>query len=409
MPKWVNKSFSPLWYDRSRFILCKGGAGSGKSFDAHRRAVYRAVAEPGHNYAVVRKIAATNNISTLPLMRQCISDWGLWPVFSENKSEKTITCKLNGNQIKFLGLDDIEKIKSITFEHGPLTDILVEEATEITERDFNQLNLRLRGIARVPFQITMLFNPISDSHWIKRRLFDNPGEKKGSISIHESTYLDNRFLDKGYKDELEALKYEDRVYYDVYALGKWGSVGNLVFRNAVFEECPYKPEDFDAIVAGQDFGFNHYNAIELVGIKDGQKYSFKELYLRHMTNDEIIAENEKQGVLSHRQRCMADSAEPKSIKDWQQAGYNMAGARKGPNSVKDQISMLNRGAWHIDPAACPGLASEVSSYKWKEDKDGNPLDEPVAFKDDAIAACRYAMEDLGKPSGGVVLVPMQGL
>jgi len=365
------------------------------------------VAENGHNYTVVRKIAATNSISTIPLMRQCISDWNLWPLFVENKSEQTITCTATGNQMKFVGLDNIEKIKSITFSNGPLTDILVEEATEITEKDFNQLNLRLRGIAKVPFQITLLFNPVSDAHWMKRRFFDNPGEKRDKITIHESTYLDNRFLDKDYKDELEALKYEDRVYYDVYALGKWGSIGNLVFRNVEYKPCPYKPEDFDVIIAGQDFGFNHYNAIELIGIKDGNKYSFKELYVRHMTNDEVIKENEAKAVLGKRQRCIADSAEPKSIKDWQQAGYNMVGAKKGPDSVKEQISWLNRGKWFVDPDACPGLLSEISTYKWKEDRDGNPLDEPVKFKDDGIAACRYAGEDMGKPRTGVTTVQLR--
>ena len=41
----------------------------------------------------------------------------------------------------------------------------------------------------------------------------------------------------------------------------------------------------------------------------------------------------------------------------------------------------------------PGLTSEVKTYKWKEDRDGNVLDEPVKFKDDAIAACRYAIEE----------------
>lgn len=409
LPRWVNKKFYPLWFDRHRFIVCKGGAGSGKSMDAHRRVVYRMVAEPGHNYAVVRKVGNTHSISCIPLIRQCISDWNLWHLFTENKSMQMITCNHNGNQIKFLGLDNLEKIKSITFEHGPLTDILIEEATEITEKDFNQLNLRLRGLAQVPFQMTLLFNPISDTHWMKRRFFDNPGEKRDKITIHESTYLDNRFLDKEYKNELEALKYEDKVYYEVYCLGHWGSIGNLVFRNVVYEECPYKPQDFNVIIAGQDFGFNHYNAIELIGIKDGAKYSFGELYVRHMTNDEIIAENEQQGVLLKRQRCVADSAEPKSIKDWQVAGYNMVGAKKGPDSVKEQISWLNRGVWHVDPMACPGLVSEIGTYKWKEDKDGNPLDEPVKFKDDGIAACRYAIEDMNMPKGGVSWAPVHGI
>ena len=405
IPAWINYNFQPLWTDKNRFIICKGGAGSGKSVDAHQRAVYRTVVQPGHNFAIIRKVGRTLGISCIPLIRQCIADWGLWPVFIENKSNQTITCRHNGNQIKFLGLDDIEKLKSITFENGPLTDILIEEATEITEQDFSQLNLRLRGKVKVPFQITMLFNPISDTHWIKRRFFDNPGSRREKITIHESTYLDNRFLDKEYKGELEALKYDDMTYYEIYCLGKWGSIGNLVFRNVVYQECPYTPNQFDQVIAGQDFGFNHYNAIELIGLKDGNKYSFGELYVRHMTNDEVIAENEKNGILDKRQRCIADSAEPKSIKDWQQAGYHMVSAKKGPDSVKEQISRLNRGTWYIDPVACPGLVSEIATYKWKTDRDGNPIDEPVKFKDDAIAACRYAVEDVD--SGEVSLTDEQ--
>jgi len=393
LPAWINDNFLPLWKDRKPYIICKGGAGSGKSEDAHRRVVYRFIAEPGHNYIIVRKVERTLSISCIQLIRKIINQWNLQPVVSENKTSRTMTCIHNGNQIKYLGLDDIEKVKSITFENGVLTDILIEEATEITEQEFNQLNLRLRGQAKVPFQITLLFNPVSDTHWIKKRFFDNQTEKE-KATIHESTYIDNRFLDSEYKEKLEALKFQDRVYYDIYALGKWGSVGNLVFRNIKIQACPYSPEDFDQIIAGQDFGFNHYNAIELIGLKDGDKYSFSELYVRHMTNDEIIAENENQGILSKKQKCIADSAEPKSIKQWQQEGYRIEGAKKGKDSVKEQISLLNRGTWYIDPLACPGLVSEVNSYKWREDRDGNLLDEPVKFKDDAIAACRYATEDL---------------
>lgn len=391
---WINDAFLPLWTDKNRFIICKGGAGSGKSVDAHRRALFRFIAEPGHNYIIVRKVERTLSISCIPLMRRFINEWNLQAFVRENRSTRTMTSLTNGNQIKFIGLDDIEKIKSITFENGILTDILVEEATEITETEFNQLNLRLRGKARVPFQITLLFNPISDTHWIKKRFFDNKTEKE-KTTIHESTYLDNKFIDPVYKDELEALKLQDRVYYEVYAQGKWGSVGNLVFRNIIIQECPYQPYEFDQIIAGQDFGFNHYNAIELIGLKDGDKYSFNELACQHMTNDQIITENEKEEVLKKDQRCICDSAEPKSIKEWRQAGYQVEGAKKGKDSVKEQISVLNRGTWYIDPLKCPRLVSEVNSYKWRVNRDGELLDEPVSYKDDAIAACRYAVEELG--------------
>lgn len=393
LPLWVNKNFYRLWFDRHRFIIKKGGAGSGKSVDTFRCAVYRMISEPGHNYLVARKSGKSNATSTIPLMKSCVSDWNLWPFFKYKITTQTLTCINNGNQMKFTGLDDIEKIKSITFENGPLTDIIGEEATEWTEKDFNQLNLRLRGLAKQPFQMTLQFNPVSDTHWMKNRFFDNPGPKRKEITIHQSTYKDNRFLDSAYKGELKALKFEDRVYYDVYALGNWGSIGNLVFRNVKYEKCPYKYEDFDEVLSGMDFGYNHYHSNQLIGLKDGKKYSFNELYVRHMTNDEAILENEARGVLSKWQACTADSAEPKSIKDWQNAGYNVTGAKKGPDSVIQQISWLNRGEWIIDPEQCPGLASETKSFKWKEDKDGNPLDEPVKFKDDAIAACRYAIEE----------------
>lgn len=402
LPRWVNKKFYPLYWDRRRFIIMIGGAGSGKSVDAHQRAIFKMVAERGHNFLVVRKVASTNAISTWPLMLSIIAQWNLSPLFKINKSAQTITNVVNGNQMKFMGLDDIEKLKSITFERGVLTDILVEEATEITEGDFKQLNLRLRGRSIVPYQITMCFNPISDTHWIKYRFFDNPGPKKEKITLHHSTYLDNRFVDAEYKEELEALKHEDPVYYDIYALGKWGSIGNIIFRNVEYGPCPYSLGDFDAVYAGQDFGFNHYNAIELIGLKDGNKYSFSELYVRHMTNDEIITLNKEKGILSPSQKCVADSAEPKSIKEWEMSGYWMDAAIKGPDSVRQHINWLKRGKWLIDPEKCPGLASEVKTFKWKEDKDGNVLDEPVKFKDDAIAACRYAIEELTEVSVSIL-------
>jgi phage terminase large subunit len=392
--RWINTAFLPLWNDTHRFKVIVGGAGSGKSVDRHFEKVKKLVAEPGHNIAIVRKNAVSHSISTIPLIRKCISDWNMGTIVREQKVLKQFTSLTNGNQIRFIGLDDLEKIKSITFDRGILTDVMVEEASEISEQDFLQLNLRLRGEASVPFSLELILNPISDTHWVKKKFIDDKSiYNDTNTTIHHSTYLDNRFLDKEYRESLERLKYEDEVYYNIYALGNWGSIGNLVFRNVVFQACPYSENDFDEVLLGQDFGFNHYNAIEKIGFKDGKKYSFAELYTRLKTNDEVIAENEETKILRKDQKCVADSAEPKSILDWQRAGYYIEPAKKGPDSVRQQIGYLNRGTWYIDPEKCPGLASEVKTYKWRTDKDGNPMDEPVKFKDDAIAACRYAIEE----------------
>ena len=81
--------------------------------------------------------------------------------------------KPNGNQILFRGMNDDkqrEKLKSITFAHGKLTDVWLEEATEFTQADLDIIDDRLRG--DLPkglfYQIRMTFNPVSSTHWIKK-------------------------------------------------------------------------------------------------------------------------------------------------------------------------------------------------------------------------------------------------
>lgn len=59
-----------------------------------------------------------------------------------------LECKSNHNQIIFRGVNDEkqrEKLKSITFKRGKLTDVWIEEATEITQADFEIIDDRLRG------------------------------------------------------------------------------------------------------------------------------------------------------------------------------------------------------------------------------------------------------------------------
>lgn len=134
-----------------------------------------------------------------------------------------IKCKLTGNEVAFAGLDDVEKIKSITFESGELTDIWVEEATECQEADINQLKVRLRGGNSVK-QMVLSFNPINVQHWIKRHFIDS-----GLATVCFSTYKDNKFLNAADRKALEDLKYVDEYTYEVYCLGKWGILGKTVF------------------------------------------------------------------------------------------------------------------------------------------------------------------------------------
>lgn len=396
----LNKSYWHLVTDTKRFQILKGGSGSGKSHFIAQDEVYKQLFFKGTNLLVVRQTGNSNRTSTFPLIKQVINSFGVKDLFHIRETDMTIRCLVNGNEIRFGGLDDVEKLKSITFTSGPLSRIWVEEASETKEADFNQLNLRLRGQSKVPFQIRLSFNPISAMHWIKGRFFDMP-EERSRTTIHHSTYLDNSYIDAEYKKELERLKDIDRVFYDVYCLGKWGVFGNLVFTNWEARSCPYNPEDFDEILSGMDFGFNHPLACEMVGVKDGELWSFDELYIRERTNIEVVYEMDKTGLLSKKQRCIGDSAEPARIKEWVQHGYRVEGAKKGKDSVSRGIDYLKSLKWFIDPDKCPGLLAEVQSFSYKEDKFGNKTDDPVNFKDDAIAAVRYAVEEKALSSQSV--------
>ena len=380
-PEVFNERYLPLITNRTRYEVLYGGAGSGKSVFVAQRLVYRIMKESNQKALVVRKVAKTNRQSTFAEICNVINTWNLSALFKINRSDMEITF-LNKNQIVFSGLDDAEKLKSIT----GITYIWIEEASEITQEDFIQLDLRLRGKSKVPQQITLSFNPVSALSWLKAYWFD---QQKENTTILKTTYKDNRFLDDEYRNVIESLKQQDHTYYQIYALGEWGVLGNLVFKDYAFEDIPYAEEDFDAVYQGMDFGFNHPSALIRVGFKDGELYVFDELYEKGLTNAELIkrvAEHTAKGKL-----ITADSAEPARIKEFRQAGYNVRGSVKGKGSVKDGIDWLKRHRIHISKN-CPNLFAEMQQYSYKQDKDGNVQDEPIEFKDDAIAALRYAIE-----------------
>lgn len=223
--KVFNKGFIYLLDCVKRYLVLYGGAGSGKSFFIVERYLYKLLNAKKFNLLVIRATGKSNRDSTFALFKQVINKWKLTKYFKINESDLRIKCLLNGHEIIFSGLDDVEKLKSVTFSKGELTDIWIEEASEILETDFNQLDVRLRGKGTKK-QIVISFNPIDINHWLKKRFFDRQDD---NIEIYHSTYKDNEFLDDDYKKLLESYKDTDEYYYNVYCLGQWGVLGKTVF------------------------------------------------------------------------------------------------------------------------------------------------------------------------------------
>lgn len=229
-----NKTFLPLLFDEHRYLVLKGGGGSGKSIFAGRKVLERCTTEPGHRFLVCRKVAKTLRESCFEQLKsQAYDFYGRDVSFVPRGKGGDMYIRFrNGSEIIFAGLDDVEKLKSIY----DVTGIWIEEASELAEGDFNQLDIRLRTNFDYYLQIILSFNPISITHWLKKRFFDfdikDPKKREEAIArtrVHESTYKDNRFLTDEYRETLEAFRYTDEYYYMVYCLGQWGVTGKTVF------------------------------------------------------------------------------------------------------------------------------------------------------------------------------------
>lgn len=217
----TNEKFLPLYFSKERYLILMGGGGSGKSIFAGRKLLERATSEPGHRILVCRKVAKTLRESCFEQLRKQLSDHYPHIKAEINRTDMSITLP-NGSKFLFCGLDDVEKLKSIY----DITGIWIEEASEITEADFNQLDIRLRTNFNQYLQMILTFNPININHWLKKRFFDRSDPR---AKVMTSTYKDNRFLTDEAKATLEGFRDSDPYYYEVYCLGHWGVTGKTVF------------------------------------------------------------------------------------------------------------------------------------------------------------------------------------
>ena len=397
--RWVD-GFREVNASTKRYRVLMGSAGSGKSMNVAQDLIGK-LSNPkftGANLLVVRKLEEANRASTLPQLIQAAkafygSEWHR--AWSVRREPLAMTSSVTGCQILFAGMNDLrqrEKIKSVAFERGKLTFIWVEEATELSEADFDILDDRLRG--RLPwnlyYQITLTFNPVSASHWLKSRFFDHPDP---AALVHRSNYRDNPFMDAAYHRRMEMRKKRDPEGYRVYGLGEWGGTEKMVLPHYQVRDFNRDRENFDRVVLGQDFGFNHANAILEVGMKDGGVYVMRELVLRGLDTAAIIERAAAAGV-PRDVAMICDSAEPDRIASWRAAGFRASPVKKGAGSVLAQLDFL-RGRELVIHPECAHLIRELAGYVWKKDPvTGALLDEPAPAPDDAIAALRYAVDEV---------------
>lgn len=388
-----NDSYFPDLQDySSRVAIFYGGAGSGKSHYIADKLLIKALQEK-RKVLVLRKVGRTVATSIFQLLLERLDFFKIKSDCRINKTNFTIELP-NGSLFLCSGLDDSEKIKSIV----GITDIWMEEASEFTQEDFNQLDLRLRHPKASGQQIILSFNPISKASWLYKLFFEETSEAEAlkfreKVKIHHSNYRDNRFLPQDYIDSLMTLKTTNPAYYGIYVEGEFGSLDKLVYQN--WREEDFNKDEIEGVLLlGLDFGYvNDKTAFIASILNEEQKkvYIFKCWGSTGLLNNEIANKIKEDGFA--KSLIIADSAEPKSIEEIRRLGVpRIQASTKGPGSILQGINKVQQYELIVHPS-CEEVKVELLNYSWKKDrKSGEYINEPVDDWNHFLDALRYSFQ-----------------
>ncbi len=375
-----------LWNYGNRYEVFYGGSGSGKSIFVTQKLVLKAI-NSKRKVLIVRKVGNTNRDSTWQTTIDCLHTLQIADMCRINKTNQTIDLP-NGSLFLFKGLDDAEKIKSIT----NLTDIWVEECTEINLDEMTQLDLRLR--ANEPnLQMYFTFNPTSKANWVYKRWFQEKDKVIDNTFILHTNYTHNRFLPQSYIDSLLKMKETNPTYYAIYTLGNFASLDKLIYSNWKEEEFN-KSELIGDLLIGMDFGFVNDASTLIASILDEENkiiYIFDEFYQKGCTNDVLAKMIIDKGYL--KSTIIADCAEPKSIQEIKSIGVRkIKASKKGKDSIIHGIDRLLEYKLIVHPR-CIETIVELQNYSWKKDKStGEYMNTPIDDYNHCLDALRYSLQ-----------------
>lgn len=373
-----------------KIYLAVGGYGSGKSYDIGLKLILKLLEEK-RKCLVVRKVYATLRDSTFALLKDVIATLDL-PGGIITTSVSPLGIKFsNGSEIVFKGLDDKEKIKSI---HN-ISIIWIEESSELHYSDYKEL----LGRARHPshsIHFLLSTNPVEKANWVYKHFFIDDTDLdnikiilddedlykerviiKNNIYYHHSTAEDNPFLPDSYIEQLDELKEYDPDLYRIARRGEFGITGTKVlpqFESMNHAKVMQQVNRLNMKRTGMDFGFQtSYNAALQMAVDKKNKYLYIywEYYKNRMTDDKT-AEDERFEELKGK-LIRTESAEPKTIKFYNQSGYKMIAAKK-PTKIEG-IKKIKRFKKIIVSTECKNTTRELKNLTFKEDSNGNIIED----------------------------------
>jgi phage terminase large subunit len=314
----------------------------------------------------VRKTLPALKGSVLRDIKQILIDFG---VYDPNKWHSVDGYyELGSNIIEWFSVDDETKLRGRKRDY-----LFINEATEVTYDEYIQLALRTSG------RIVIDLNPSLWNSWI----YDLEGQPDVFYTV--VTYKDNPFLSQSLIDEIEKLKTRDQNLWRVFGEGQKGVPTRVVFNHQqIYSQLP---PSCKLLGYGIDIGFNDPNTLVRVYKDNDSIYCEELLYLRNTTVSDFIYKIKDMG-LNLTDEFIVDSAAPQAIAEMSRAGINAKPVKK--DTILSGIDQIKRSNFFIHNDS-KNLQNELMSYVWKNDKNGNNLDEPEDKNNHLIDALRYVL------------------
>lgn len=248
----VGKGYGDFWSFTGRYRVCKGSRASKKSKTTALNFIVRMMQHPQANMVVIRAVEKTLKDSCFADLEWAAKRLGvshLWRFPSGPSSALEATYLPTGQKILGRGLDNSQRLASISVAKGVLCWAWIEEAYEIeNESDFDMIDESIRG--EVPDdlfkQLTLTFNPWSADHWLKKRFFDC--KPYPDLLAKTTNYTCNEFIDQSDLDKFERMKIQNPMRYKVAGLGEWGIDGAVFFEEFTDDPQHYKDRAYTHVI-----------------------------------------------------------------------------------------------------------------------------------------------------------------
>ena len=356
-------TFDNLINSNKRITQHIGGTRSGKTYAIVQWLIVRAIQEK-QDITIVRKTVPSLKRTVMKDFKDIMLEIGIFKEDSYNQSERYYKFD-NGSVISFLNTDDPEKLR------GVKSDILfIDEASEVDEESYFQLSIRCSG------PIILALNPtISPYHWIRQM---------DDCERFVTTYKDNPYLPKDMVKAIEQLEFKNPKYWTIYGKGEYAPNDKAIFNFQIVDEIPI----CELVAFGMDFGFSNDPTTLVAVHKQGDMLYLRELmYDTGLVTNDIIKKLDSFNV-GKTTEIWCDSADPRLIEEIYRSGYNAKGVKKGPDSIKFGIGVLQNYGLCVDKKS-QNLINELYSYQWSTDKHGYVTDKPESGLDHLIDAARY--------------------